>query len=335
MEPGRTVNGTTSKIMEYRQLGNTGMEVSVLSFGASSLGSVFRPVSLDECIATVHAALEGGINFIDVSPAYGGTRAELNLGRALEGVPRERYYLASKIGSYSEVRGDYDFSKASTERSVEHSLVRLGVEYLDLIQCHDIEFADHDQIVEETLPALIGLKEKGLVRHVGITGLPLGVFKSILDRVPVGTVETILSFCHYELNDTSLGDLVPYLKEKEIGIINASPTGMGLLTERGAPAWHPASKKIQEVCAKAVQHCQAKGEDIVKLAVQFCCAHPDIATTLVGTASPRNILDNISYANEPMNESLLAEVMEILAPVKNLTFTRGLPQHRDPAEILG
>jgi len=321
--------------MQYRKLGRTGMDVSVLGFGASSLGGVFRPVAIDDCIATVHAALDGGINFIDVSPAYGGTLAELNLGRALQGVARDRYYLASKIGSYSEARGDYDYSKASTERSVEHSLVRLGVDYLDLIQCHDIEFADHDQIIEETLPALHALKEQGLVRHVGITGLPLGVFRSILDRAPEGLVESILSFCHYELNDTSLGDLVPYCREKGVGVINASPTGMGLLTERGAPAWHPASKAIQEGCAKAVQHCRAKGEDIVKLAVQFCCANPDIASTLVGSANPKNIRDNIAYVDEPLNEQLVTEVMEILAPVHNLTFTRGLPQHRDPAEILG
>ena len=316
--------------MQYRQLGRTGLNVSILSFGASSLGAVFRPVSVDDCIATVHAALEGGINFIDVSPAYGGTLAELNLGRALQGVDRSKYLLATKIGSYSEARNDYDFSRASTERSIEHSLVRLGVDYLDLIQCHDIEFADHDQIIHETLPTLHALKEKGLVRHVGITGLPLKIFRSIIDRVPAGMVETILSFCHYELNDTSLEELLPYMAEKGIGVINASPTGMGLLTSRGAPAWHPASQNIQEVCRKAVQHCESKGVDIVKLAVQFCCAREEIATTLVGTANPENIRANIAYVDEPMDVNLLAEVQEILAPIHNHNFTRGLPEHRDP-----
>jgi L-galactose dehydrogenase len=244
-------------------------------------------------------------------------------------VDRGRYYLSTKIGSYSEARGDYDYSRASTERSVEHSLVRLGVDYVDLIQCHDIEFANHDQIVNETLPTLHRLKKQGVVRHVGITGLPLKVFPSILDRVGQGVVETILSFCHYELNDTSLADLVPYFREKGVGVINASPTGMGLLTERGAPAWHPASKAIQTGCRKAVEHCNARGVDIVKLAVQFCVANPDITTTLVGTARPQNIRDNIAHANEPMDETLLAEVLEILKPVHNHNFTRGLPQHRD------
>jgi L-galactose dehydrogenase len=316
--------------MNYRYLGHTGMQVSCLSFGASSLGSVFRQVTLDDCIATVHAALDGGMNFIDVSPSYGESLAELRLGRALEGVPRERYFLATKIGSYSEPRGDYDYSAASTERSVEHSLKRLGVDYVDLLQCHDIEFADHDQLIDETLPVLCRLQEQGVIRHLGITGLPLKIFPALLDRLPPGLLATVLSFCHYELNDTSLEDLLPYFASKQVGVINASPTGMGLLTQRSAPAWHPASQAIRDGCRKAVQHCAAKGVDIVKLAVQFSCANPGIATTLVGSANPQNIRDNIAYVNEPLDETLLAEVFEILQPIHNHNFTRGLPQHRDP-----
>lgn len=316
--------------MEYRFLGLTGMKVSCLSFGASSLGSVFREVSLDDCIATVHAALDGGMNFIDVSPAYGGTLAELRLGRALEGVRRDRYFLATKIGSYSEARKDYDYSKASTERSIEHSMKRLGVDYVDLLQCHDVEFADHDQIVNETLPTLLELKKQGVIRHIGITGLPLKMFRSILDRAGADVVETILSFCHYELNDTSLADLLPYLKGKNVGVINASPTGMGLLTNRGTPVWHPASNSIKEGCLKAAQHCRAKGVDIVKLAVQFSCANPDIATTLVGSANPQNIRENIACVDAPIDRQLLADVLEILKPIHNYNFTRGLPAHRDP-----
>jgi aryl-alcohol dehydrogenase-like predicted oxidoreductase len=316
--------------MKYRALGSTGLEVSVLGFGASSLGSVFRQVTLEDAIATVRAALEGGMNFIDVSPSYGETLAELRLGRALEGVPRDSYILATKIGSYSEPRGDYDFSRASTERSVEHSLKRLGVDYIDLIQCHDIEFADPDQVIDETLPTLHRLKEQGFVRHIGITGLPLKIFPSILDRVPPGTVDTILSFCHYELNDTSLGDLIPYLQGKGVGIINASPTGMGLLTQRGAPAWHPSTETIREGCRKAMEHCRAKGVDIVQLALQFACDNEAIASTLVGSANPDNIRANIGYLEQPFDRELLAEVMEILDPIHNFNFTRGLPQNRDP-----
>jgi L-galactose dehydrogenase len=317
-------------LMKYRLLGNTGLEVSVLSFGASSFGGVFREVNVDDCVETLRAALDGGINFIDVSPAYGETLAEVNLGKALQGIPRDRYYLATKIGAYSEAKGDYDYSAERTQRSLHESLKRLGVDYVDLIQCHDIEFADHDQIVDETLPALQRLKKEGFARFIGITGLPLKIFPSILDRVDRGTVDTILSFCHYELNDDSLTDLIPYLKGMGVGIINASPTGMGLLTTRGVPAWHPAGKTILDGCRKAVEYCAAKGVDIVRLAIQYSCAHPDIATTLVSTTRPKNILDNIAFVQQPTNEDLLSEVLALLKPIHNFNFTRGRDEHRDP-----
>jgi L-galactose dehydrogenase len=315
--------------MEYRKLGNTGLEVSVLGFGASSLGGVFHQVDPQACVQTVWAALDGGINFFDVSPAYGETLAETNLGIALKGIARDRYYLATKVGSYSEARGDYDYSAARTERSLHDSLARLGVGYVDLIQCHDIEFADHDQIVNETLPMLLRLKQKGLARSIGVTGLPLRVFPGILDKVGPNIIDTILSFCHYALNDDSLEGLIPYLRGKGVGIINASPTGMGLLTPQGAPNWHPASKVIIDGCRHAVEYCHKRGIDIVKLAIQFSCAQPDIATTLVSTARPSNIRDNIAYAEEPADERLLAELLEVLKPIHNFNFTRGRLEHRD------
>jgi aryl-alcohol dehydrogenase-like predicted oxidoreductase len=111
------------------------MEVSVLSFGASSLGGVFHPVNLDDCLETVRATLDGSINLIDVSPAYGETLAETNLGKALNGIPRGRYYLATKVGANSELKGDYDYLAERTERSVYESLKRLGVDYVELEKC--------------------------------------------------------------------------------------------------------------------------------------------------------------------------------------------------------
>lgn len=312
---------------DYRELGKTGLLVSALSYGASPLGGVFREVDEAEGIRTVHTALDLGINFIDVSPYYGLTRAEAVLGKALRGIARDRYYVATKVGRYGEDR--FDFSAQRVTRSVDESLARLGIEYVDLIQCHDIEFADHDVVVNETLPTLLELKKQGYVRHIGITGLPLKIFPSILDRVEPGVVETILSFCHYELNDTSLGDLIPYLQGKGVGIINASPTGMGLLTQRGAPSWHPSTPAIQEGCRKAMEHCRAKGVDIVRLAIQFACDDERIASTLVGSANPENIKANIEHLEAPRDPELLAEVMEILEPIHNFNWTRGLPQHRD------
>jgi L-galactose dehydrogenase len=152
----------------------------------------------------------------------------------------------------------------------------------------------------------------------------------VIDRAGPGVVETILSFCRYGLNDTALEGLIPYFKQKRVGIINASPTGMGLLTERGPPAWHPASDAIKAGCRRAVELCQQRGWNIVELAIQFTVANPDIATTLVGTASSQYMLDNIRYANTPLDPERLKAVMDVLRPIRNFNFTRGLPENRDP-----
>lgn len=314
--------------MQRRPLGRTGLDVSILSFGASSLGGVFRATEDAESIRTVHTALDLGINFIDVSPYYGATRAESVLGRALRGVPRDRFHLATKVGQYGD--GEFDFSAARVTRSLDESCARLGLDYIDLLQCHDVEFASLDQIVGETLPALLALKRAGRIGHIGITGLPLKVFTAILDRTATGEVETILSFCHYALNDTSLEPLLPYFADKGVGVINAAPTGMGLLTPRGAPAWHPASGELVASARRVVQYCSRIGADIVKLAVQFSIAHPGIATTLIGTANPENIRRNIAFANEPIDHELLAAVLEQLRPIHNHNYTRGRPENRDP-----
>jgi aryl-alcohol dehydrogenase-like predicted oxidoreductase len=308
--------------MDYRKLGKTGLEVSALSFGASSLGSEFRQIDEQEGIRTVHKALDLGINFIDVAPYYGRTKAETVLGRALKGIPRGRYYLETKVGRYDT--GRFDFSAARVTASVDESLARLGVDYVDIIQCHDIEFGDLDQIVNETLPALRKLKTEGKVRFVGVTGLPLKVFRYILDRTDL---DAILSYCHYSLNDTALLDLVPYLKQKGVGIINASPLSMRLLTNRGAPDWHPASEEIRRTCAKAAAFCREQGVDIAELALQFSVANPDIPTTLVGTADPTHIEENVRCVEAPLDTALLAEVMAILAPIHNETWPSGRPEN--------
>lgn len=308
--------------MEYRELGKTGLNVSALSFGASSLGNVFRKVNEADGIRTVHTCIDLGINLIDVSPYYGLTLAETVLGKALKTIPRDKYYLATKVGRYGE--NSFDFSAARVTASVDESLRRLNVEYVDIIQCHDIEFGDLNQVVNETIPALRRLQETGKVRFVGITGLPLKAFEVVAEQT---AVDTILSYCRYSLNDTALADKLPYFQQKGIGVISASPLSMGLLTNRGAPDWHPAPTAVRAACAQAAAHCRAHGADIAQLALQFSLAHPGITTTMVGTADPDNMVKNIEWADNPPDPTLLAEVQAILAPIHNQTWLSGRPEN--------
>jgi L-galactose dehydrogenase len=313
--------------MQFRQLGNTGLNVSVLSYGASSLGGVFHDVDETDGIRTVHEALDRGVNFIDVAPYYGLTKAETVLGRALRTVKRDRYFLATKVGRYGAA--DFDFSPQRVTRSVDESLARLGVDHVDILQCHDIEFGDLRQIVAETLPALRKVAAAGKARFIGITGLPLTIFQRVIEATDV---DTVLSYCRYALNDTSLAGLLPYLRNKGIGVINASPLAMGLLSERGAPAWHPAPREIRDACSAAARLCRDRGTDIARLAIQFAVAEPGIATTLVGTASPENMRNNIAWADEPIDRDLLAAVQNVLAPVKDQTWPSGRPENNEPVD---
>ena len=208
--------------MQTRRLGATDLNVSILGFGASPLGGVFGPVSELDARDMVHAAIDAGVNFFDVSPFYGITRAETVLGIALRGIERSRFLLATKVGRYNSAV--FDFSAKRVTASVDESLYRLQTDYIDLIQCHDIEFGSLDQVVNETLPALQKLREQGKVRWIGITGLPLKIFRYVLDRAPV---DAILSYCHYTLYDDSLKQLLPDLQRREVGIISAGSARYG------------------------------------------------------------------------------------------------------------
>lgn len=304
-----------NSIMDYREIGKTGMKVSALSFGASSLGGVFHSFRENEGIDAVHVAVENGINFIDVSPYYGHLKAEMVLGKALKNIDRNKYYLSTKVGRYGkDGQNFWDYSAKKSIESVYQSMERLNVEYIDLINVHDIEFADLELVCKETLPALVDLREKGIVKHVGITNLTLRHFEYVIKNVPSGTVESILSFCHYSLNDDALVDYLDFFEENNVGVINASPFSMGLLTERGAPSWHPAPEPLKVLCRKAVDYCKSKDESIEKLAVQFAVANPRIATTLFSTTRPSSVLQNIEWAKEPINEALLHDVLKILEP---------------------
>ena len=305
--------------MIYNELGKTGLRVSNLSLGASSLGGVFHDIREAEGIRAVHVAVDNGINFIDVSPYYGHLKAEMVLGKALREIPRQRYYLSTKVGRYGKDGvNTWDYSAQRVTDSVYESMERLGVDYIDLINVHDIEFqaalpGGLQKVVDETLPALVELRRKGLVGHVGITDLQPENLRWVVEHVDDGTVESILNFCHYSLNDTLLTDYLDFFEQHGVGIVNASPLSMGLLSQRGAPDWHPATQELRQACSRAAAYCQQQGYPIEKLAIQFSTSlNPRIATTLFSSANPDNVLKNIGYVNDPVDEELVMKVQEII-----------------------
>ena len=310
--------------MEMRELGRTGLKISRLSFGASSLGQEFRSVDLNEALRSVRTALDLGMNFIDTSPFYGRGMSEVLLGVALRDVPRDQYLLGSKLGRYDAAH--FDFSARRVVESVDISLHRMGVEYLDTMLCHDIEFVDMRQIIDETLPALRKVQQQGKVRFVGISGYPIHIFRYVLDQAPL---DLVLSYNHYTLQNTMLADLLPYLQSKQVGVMNAAPFSARLLTEQPLPKWHKATPEVRAIAKQAAEHCRSRGVDIAQLAVQFSIANPALTTCIVGSANPENVKKWVDWAALPLDQKLLAEVQAILRPIHNWFYVEGRPENND------
>lgn len=307
--------------MKYNLLGKTGLRVSRLSFGASSLGSVFRPVKEADAIAAVHAALDYGINYFDVAPAYGRTLSETILGKALRGVSRDRYFLSTKVGKYTKP-GSYgedtlDYSRKRIRESLEESAARLGTDYFDIIHIHDIEYqnrAHTEWALTEGYDAVQELKREGRIGGVSFGIYPMDLWRRIFTSLEI---DAALMHNHYCLNDTQLLDLLPMARDKNIGVINGSPFGSGLLTDHGPADWHPAGPEARALFRKAGEFCRMQGSSMSRLALQFSSQNPDIPTTLFSTANPDSVTRNVADYEQPCDMNLVAEVQKILQPVMN------------------
>lgn len=307
--------------MEYRQLGDTGLALSAISLGCSSFGGVFHSYREHDALDVVMAAIDAGINYMDVSPYYGYYKAEEVLGTVFPHIPRDKFLISTKVGRYGENGHNvWDYSASRASRSVYESMERMHLDYIDMVFVHDIEFADLRRVADETLPALLELKRQGVIGHVGCTDLQLENLRWIIEHTEPGTVEVVLNFCHYTLNDDKLLDFLDFFEDHHVGVINASPFAMGLLTRRGIPQWHPAPRPLVEACRRAADLCHRHQYPIEKLAMQFATSCPRIATTVFSTTSVDNLMRNIRYVGEDTDRDLLREVMETIGSQRRVSW---------------
>lgn len=311
--------------MQYRTLGKTGLRVSQMGFGCAPLGNEYGALSDDEGTRAVLAAIDHGINFFDTSPYYGRTLSESRLGQALRG-RRHEVVLATKGGRFdAPLATGFDFSYNSIITMCEASLTRLQTDYLDVYQLHDIEFGDKAVVVHEGIRALHDLQRAGKVRFVGVTGYPLPLLR---EMVETQTLDVTLSYCHYNLLNQQLDDLlVPAVQARGLGLINASVTHMGVLTDQGPQGWHPAPRVIKETAVRAAAYCREQGVSLAQLAIQFALHNPHVDVTLLGTRTRTELMDSLALLEAPLDEGILAGVQAILQPVVNLNWESGRPEH--------
>jgi L-galactose dehydrogenase len=308
--------------MDYRTLGKTGMEISIIGYGASPLGNVFGETDEAEGVRAVHYAIDHGINYFDVAPMYGVTLAEERLGKAIK-AKRDKIFLATKCCRYDVDK--FDFSAKRVVESIDESLQRLQTDHVDVYQIHDIEFGDKEQVLNEAIPAARKVQQSGKARFVGITGLPVRYLRHIAEQIDV---DTILTWAHYDLLEDEMDEvLTPLAREKGIGLINASPLHQRLLTEKGPPEWHRSPQEVLDVGPKLAALCREYGVNIADVAVRYSLDYPHVATTIVGMSKLRHVESNVKVLDFKIDPELMAKIEEIVAPVKNKMWFEGKPEN--------
>lgn len=299
--------------------------VSILGLGCSSFSTFFmadddpdrqyiatETITRDNetvisWIQTIHYAIQtAGITLLDTAPWYGHGVSETVVGWALHDLQltpqqRQKLHIQTKVGRYAaDPRKQFDFSYDATVKSIQRSLQRLQCDYIDCVQLHDPEFAPNLAHVMAALEGLRFAKRQGWCKSIGLTGYPLAVQHQIMEasmkRFGVNIFDQALTYSHFNLHDTSLFDnpitalqeqsFYEYCMERKTRVLAAAPLSMGLLTQQGPPAWHPASEELKGACRHAAKLCETTYQvDIATLALLFALADPRIPCTILGMKS--------------------------------------------------
>lgn len=318
--------------MKYKTLGKTGLDVSVLSFGTAGFGGAYGASDPQEMKRAVHYAVDHGINYFDSSPYYGLTVSETRLGDALSGGYRQKIFLATKCGRYDLSLPDgFDFTRERIMRSIDESLQRLQTDYLDVFKLHDVEFWDKQRILDEAVPAMVDIKKSGKARFIGVTGYPVHLLRDIVEATDM---DMTLTYCRANLLDMSADEVLrPTCERNQVGMINASPLHMGMLTDDGPPDWHPAPQRVKDAARQAAELCRSRGASLPKLAIQYALGYEYAASLCVGMLSVDEVKHNLDVLNSDVDTELMAAVRTILEPVRNTYWKSGLPENDDPGAV--
>jgi len=301
------------------------LTVSQLGFGAAQLGNLSRAISDAEAAATVDAAWTAGIRYFDTAPHYGLGLSERRLGAALARRPREEFVVSTKVGRLlvpspataherdtegfdvpADTRRVWDFSRDGVRRSIDASLERLGLDRLDIVYVHDPDdFAE--QAITEALPALIALRDEGVIGAVGLGMNQTAVPTEAIRRTDVDVV--MCANRYTLLEQSALDDLLPLASERGVAIVAAAVYNSGLLA-RARPAtgamyeYAPAPAALIERANALADACEAEGVDLPAAAVQYPLRHPAVVSVVLGMRSPAQVADSLARWGRQLPESL-------------------------------
>jgi len=316
-------------------VGLTDLELTALGFGSAALGNLYTAVSDEQARATVDAAWDAGIRYFDTAPHYGLGLAERRLGAALAGRPRSEFVVSTKVGRLlvdsgleasdlaeggfdlrSTLRREVDFSADGVRRSLDESLVRLGLDRVDIVYVHDPDAgAGHErQVVEETLPALCALRDQGVIGAVGV-----GMNQWQMPARLVGSTDldlVLLAGRYTLLEQKSLTGLLDLCARQDVAVVAGAPFNSGLLASDDPPAdatWNyaPAPAGMLARARALAAACAAAGVRLPAAALQFPLAHRAVVSVLAGMRSPDEVAANAAMIREALPAALWTELVRL------------------------
>ncbi len=320
-----------------RRLGKTKLDVTVFGFGAAPIGGFRATISEAQASATIEAAVKAGVSFFDTSPFYGYGRSELRMGAVLRGLPRDSFVLSTKIGRVMRplkagevVQGlrpsglpfvpTFDYSYDGVMRSLEHSLLRLGLSRVDILFIHDVDYwslKDNDllerhfkQAMDGGYRALDELRRTGVISAIGV-GLNESAMCTRFARA--GDFDCMLLAGRYTLLEQgAMAEFMPLAEKKNISVVIGGPYNSGILTGGVKPgAKYDYADAPTDILARArrlEQICQRHDVPLAAAAIQFPLAHPAVASVIPGALNPAEIEANAAHLRRNIPAALWAEL---------------------------
>lgn len=305
---------------DLRPLTPTPGESDTLGLGCAPIGNLYTAVGEADAVATVERALERGIRFVDTAPHYGAGASEQRLGRALAGVPRDSVAIATKVGrrivdadgrdvAVGAVGAGTvgDLSRDAVLRSLEGSLGRLGTDRIDLLHLHDPD--DVDEALRTAIPALVELRDQGVVRAIGVGMVWNEPLTRFVREAPVDVV--MIAGRTTLLDGTAETDLLPAAREHGVGVIAAGVFNSGILADPGGSAYFdykPAPADLIELAHRLDTACAAHGVALRHAAVRHPLRLSPVEAVVVGARTPAEVDDFVDGAAAPIPYALWGEL---------------------------
>ena len=305
-----------------------------LGYGAAAVGNLYRAVDDEAARRLLDAAWEAGIRYYDTAPHYGLGLSERRLGEMLRRRPRSEFVVSTKVGrllvpdpggatrrddDIFEVPADHrrvwDFSADGVRRCLEESLVRLGLDSVDVLYLHDVERSGRDvaEVVDAGIAGMVRLREEGLVRAIGTGTADLGAVER---AVRSGAIDLVmLPGRHTLLEAPAKDEVLPLCAERGVAVVNVAVFNSGLLaTPEPSGTSHYEYREVPPDKLRRAQDlaraCRAAGVELPTAALQFGARHPAVVSVVVGADTPEQIRENVARMREPVPEELWETLAE-------------------------